>query len=106
MNNRIYKIYGLFDPRDSKLRYIGFTSQELKGRLRQHLRKKRLFTEHTHKNCWIKKLISIGLLPEIKLLRITTIGSWIDDEKELILLAKHLGFSLTNEASGGQRSLV
>lgn len=49
-----------FNPRNNEIRYIGKTSSDLKKRLNGHLSKKEL-RDNTHKNNWIKVLISLEL---------------------------------------------
>lgn len=80
------KIYGLYDPRNSKIRYIGRTRTSLKRRLGQHLSKARNFYNNSHKENWLRFLLKNGIKPGIVLL--TTIeATWEDShnfEKDLI----------------------
>lgn len=59
MNETAY-IYGLFDPRDTSLRYVGQTI-ETEKRLREHLR----IFDGTPKSHWITEVLSCGLSPKL-----------------------------------------
>lgn len=91
----IIKIYVLYNPINSKIRYIGRTKQTLKKRLAVHLstsRKKRkdnLSKTFSHKENWINKLLKNGIKPKIRLL--TTIKGWKESHiLEKSLIQKHL----------------
>jgi len=56
-------IYGLYDPRNGYLRYIG-KAINLKVRLALHLSE----TKNTHKNQWLAQLKSLRLVPEMRVL--------------------------------------
>lgn len=94
----MYEIYALLDPKDSKIRYIGYTS-EPKNRLNNHIR---ACLKSREKNChrckWLnslderplyKTLIRTNSLEEIKQLEI----DYIKYYKSL--------FKLTNNTIGG-----
>ena len=53
-------IYGLIDPRNKQLRYVG-KANNLKKRLSKHVHDKSI----NHKTCWIKSLSALNLRPEI-----------------------------------------
>jgi len=96
----IVYIYGLYDPRNGNLRYIGKTLN-LKTRLYLHLREIR----NTHKNQWLKNLKDLGLSPEMKVLQIIENSDdkdWQDIEKEWISKSLKEGHPLTNLDSGGR----
>jgi hypothetical protein len=54
-------VYGLVDPRNDQVRYIGKT-EEGYSRLSEHL-KPRSLAKDTRKDRWLKQLISLGLKP-------------------------------------------
>ena len=95
MPNKIF-IYGLVDPRNSKIRYVGKTGRTTK-RLWEHIRHCK---EHTKKGCWIKKLVSMGMRPRIKVLETVEESKWKHREKFWIKkLSKNS--NLTNLTKGG-----
>ena len=88
-------IYSLSDPRTGQVRYVGITGN-LKNRLRNHLN----CFDGTHRSCWIRSLVSIGLAPIADVLEETK--TYPDDaEKAWILGFKRLGADLTNLTDGG-----
>ena len=98
-------IYGLYDPRTSELRYVGFTSQPLQSRLKYgHLRTSELKLR-THKAHWISSLLRLGLKPEIFEIQKTDINNWKFDEQWNIEYFKSIGCRLTNATSGGDGTL-
>lgn len=93
-------IYGLYDPRNQNLRYIGKTNNVRKrfhGHMHENL--------NTHKSNWIANLKRNGLNPILKI--IEEIQDDGDDEKwqqrEIYWIQKSLddGHALTNLDSGG-----
>jgi len=92
-------IYGLFNPRDQRLRYIGKTNAPHR-RLTEHCRSGAL-TARIRKNYWIKSLLRDGLQPLLLVL------CWVDQsdmdnvERAYIAEARRLGYDLTNHAPGG-----
>lgn len=94
---RAISIYGLFDPRNEELRYIGQTRANLNQRLYQHVSEK----SFSHKANWIKILKINGFLPEIfELKKSNELDANIDEELE-IAIWKSLGARLTNMLPGG-----
>jgi hypothetical protein len=94
-------IYGLIDPRDGVIKYVGKSTTGL-NRIRQHSEFARLKKEKTPKSYWIKKLISLGLKP------IGTVLSSHSSPEELMKaeiewIAKYraLGLPLKNLSAGG-----
>lgn len=86
------KIYCLYDPNECKVRYVGRTSKKvLEHRLIEHISKSKYFEKYyegkriPHKVNWIKKILSEGREPKIKLL--TEIEGWSEShqfERQLI----------------------
>lgn len=90
-------IYGLKDPRDNVIKYIGKTNR-LKHRLSQHCREK----GNNRKCNWIKSLKKLGLKPEIELIDEVLYEDWQNAEISYIRLFKSFGAKLYNEKSGGE----
>ncbi len=93
-------IYGLYDPRNDELRYIGKTSASLEGRLWQHINDAKRGRK-TYKSDWIKLLLQFDMEPYIKVLGETTEEAWQEDEKAWIAKTKAEGVKLTNLTEGG-----
>ena len=92
-------IYGLYDPRTYRIRYIGKTVR-IKGRFSYHLNDRR----NTHKGRWISSLSKIGMEPIMRVIEVIendddTIWPW--RERYWISRAKECGESLTNLDDGG-----
>lgn len=99
MNPVKSSIYGLFDPRDkgSNIRYVGFTSKDLKKRLCEHIYESKKKKNHRHK--WIASLLSEGVLPEIVLIERVCDEEWKAREQYWI---SYYGSALTNSTIGGE----
>jgi hypothetical protein len=91
-------IYGLIDPRDGTIRYIGKTQQSLQCRLRGHLN----CAGRRHVTCWIRQLKDLGLTPQIQLMAQVDNSRWQELEREFIARGKSLGYRLTNMTEGGE----
>ena len=97
-----YYNYGLIDPRNGEMRYVG-ESKNLKQRLQRHCSPSKLKT-NSHKNNWIKQVLATGLRPEIILLETyDTEQEALDAEVELIAYYRYIGCDLTNRTKGGDR---
>ena len=70
-NSRGFRVYGLFDPRDGCLRYVGKTVRGLNHRLDGHLStvSSASRAKQTAASPWISELLLLGLRPEIQLIR-------------------------------------
>lgn len=90
-------IYALTDPVTDAVRYIGYTARP-KKRLYQHIY--HCNAKDSHKNRWIKKLLSNGLSPKMVILEEGN-GPWQEREQYWIHHYKHLGVRLTNSTNGG-----
>lgn len=93
-------IYGLIDPRDNLVRYVGKTKTP-ERRLKEHLGSSSL-KYNTYKNSWLKKLISLELVPIFKIIEECDDDNW--QEREIYWIAyyrKLLGDKLTNTTDGG-----
>lgn len=99
---RSFLVYGLSDPRDGQLRYVGKTIRGLSRRLRTHLYP-RFLREKSHKNHWLRALVALGLKPEIEVLE--ECGSWEtmnEAERFHIAYWRYIGAALTNSTAGGE----
>lgn len=91
-------VYGLIDPRNNQLRYVGKTSDP-RGRLYAHKSRK----GKSHRANWIQQLKSEGLLPVMIVLE--TLSSDVDAyqaEREWISMVRSWGAALCNHADGGE----
>ncbi len=93
-------IYGLVDPRNGELRYVGKSSQGL-TRPQSHACPSNL-TERTHKGHWVKSLVDLGLKPDILVLEVRPDANSLN-EAECFYIAyfRQLGCNLTNATTGG-----
>ena len=72
-------IYGLFDPRDGAIRYVGKTVNP-KARNKYHHTPSSI-GENKHRSLWIQELRSIGLRANFKVLEECTDENWRDRER-------------------------
>ncbi len=91
-------IYGLVDPRNSELRYVGKTSWTPEKRFFNHL------SRHSRAHCknWIKNLKEYGLVPEMVEIETVGIGRWQEAERFWIAYFRSIGARLTNHTPGGE----
>lgn len=93
-----FLIYGLIDPRDGQLRYVGKSSSGLR-RPRRHVR---LLDEKSYKANWVRELVSEGLSPEIEVLEEhQTAVALPEAECYFIAYFRSIGCRLTNLTTGG-----
>jgi group I intron endonuclease len=103
--NAKYLIYGLVDPRDRSLRYIGKSSQGLQ-RAREHCYPSYLNVDHSYCGNWIRKLQSLELSYTY-----ITIEEFEDadilSQAEIFWISyfRAMGCRLTNMTLGGEGSL-
>lgn len=96
-------IYGLTDPRNMELRYVGFTSKDLNLRLNGHISDASRYENHrTH---WLQSLMKEGLRPDIFVLQETDEQNWKEDEQWNIQYWRSIGSRLTNSNVGGEGNL-
>lgn len=95
----ITRIYGLVDPRDGKVRYVGRTAQPLNKRLRGHFYKRRV-SSHTRRDHWIALLLSMDIKPDIRCLAVVN-DNGFEAERWWISKLKSLGMDLVNAHEGG-----
>lgn len=96
-------IYGLIDPRDRALRYIG-KSNNPKKRLHRHLIDARL--ARYHRECWLKGLLDAGLRPELIILEECPQDIWKEREQYWIAHYRERGADLVNRTDGGDTNPV
>jgi hypothetical protein len=96
-----YLVYGLFDPRNGELRYIGKSSSGIDRALR-HANKSVLDKERTHKANWIRTLHALGLKYEaVALEHHSNHTELIEAEAFWIEYYRSIGCRLTNTRDGG-----
>lgn len=96
-------IYALIDPRDDKVRYVGYTSKKIEDRLRAHISEATSvysFSTKTDKSLWIKELLNLDLKPIVKLLEYVSFKDRKEKERYWI---KYYGGQtvLLNKTDGG-----
>lgn len=94
----IVYIYGLQDPRNDELRYVGATIN-LKERYEGHLRDRK----RTHKTNWIKSLKRGNFKPEIFVIEEVEENEWEESERFWIAYFRYIGADLTNMTDGGEK---
>lgn len=96
-------IYGLVDPRNHELRYVGKTIQPLEDRLRIHLNDAKNI-KRRHVCVWIRKVARDGFTPEI--FEIESVNEdWVQAEQFWIAYFRYVGAVLTNHTKGGEGAL-
>jgi hypothetical protein len=90
-------IYGLYDPRDNELRYIGKSvrpRERLADQLNEH--------SNTHRSHWLAELQSLGLLPIQRIIDALPAGhGWQTVERAYIRGARAASCNLVNGTDGG-----
>lgn len=94
-------IYGLVDPRNNQLRYIG-KAKNPKQRLYYHLKEIENKVSYTHKEAWLKQLKNLSLDPILDILEKVSEYDWKEAEKWWISLVRNIGYDLTNTLDGGE----
>lgn len=91
-------IYGLVDPRNGELRYVGKTSQDLAARLASHISERKL---RYRRSRWVTSLHKSGMRPEIFEIETVPLSEWQAAEQFWIAYFLALGCRLTNGTEGG-----
>jgi len=100
MKTTNFLVYGLIDPRDRSIRYVGRSSY---GMLRPKSHKTRAFKESNAKAQWLRELFALNLDYEIVALQyVETLEQLDDAEIAWIALGRPSGM-LTNISDGGVR---
>lgn len=97
----IVAIYGLSDPRDGMLRYVGKTSGSVRRRLQCHVNDVRRGRTYIPRHKWLKELLDAAVCPEIFVIEEVNADSWQEAEQFWISYFKFLGCRLLNATSGG-----
>ena len=97
-----FLIYALCDPRTGEVRYVGKTESAFRTRLNHHIFRARKGEKH-HVYCWIRKLLSEGVRPEMELVEeCFSHEDLAETERFYIAYFRSLGFRLTNHTEGGE----
>lgn len=94
------KIYALINPVTDVVFYIGKTNRTLCRRLSEHLNLSK--GVNGHKNNTIKKILSEGRKPIIKLIEEVDLDKWVEREKFHINDYRNKGYNLCNVTDGGE----
>jgi hypothetical protein len=100
MNSAGVIIYGLHDPRDGALRYVGKTKHALTLRIAQHMSPKELGQQHRRAK-WLRALRTLGLKPEARVIEVTAPDEWQARERHWIAYHRGDGARLVNGTDGG-----
>lgn len=100
--DQIVLIYALIDPRNDRVRYIGWTSTTLEKRLYKHLLPSEL-KKKTHKNNWLNQLVCENLRPIIVEIEKVPYKDYQESERKWI--AYYGRENLTNGTDGGEGML-
>jgi GIY-YIG catalytic domain/NUMOD3 motif len=95
---KVHYIYGLIDPRDNCLRYIGQTTN-LRKRLWTHTHHN--LNARVHRCCWIRGLLQENMSPLIEVVGVATAETVDETEKFYIAMFRAMGARLVNIADGG-----
>ena len=95
------EIYALIDPRTGEIRYIGKANNSA-ARLKSHMRD--AARRKTPVYCWINKLSSLGLSPELEIIRVC--DDWKAAEREEIAKARAANMPILNIADGGDEPFL
>ena len=87
-------VYGLADPRDGTVRYVGVTNSLL-GRLNEHMR---MYGGNVRKNAWLQELKDVYMLPHVVTLEVIEDDTeWREREVAWIQAYLDFGADLLNE---------
>lgn len=96
-----FVIYGLVDPRNDRLRYIGKSTTGAEQRLASHLCPSSL-KGRTHKERWVASVLASGHRPEVFVIEAAASKTELSEmERHHIAAFRALGCDLTNGTPGG-----
>lgn len=96
-------IYGLVDPTNNEIRYIGKTVNP-KNRLSGHITESKKLNITHYRAKWIRKLTSIGFRPEIKFLRVCSLDDFEKYETEYIKIYSNNRLTNSDETGQGNKN--
>lgn len=96
-NMGVSRIYGLYFQ--GELRYIGQTTHSLQCRLSNHISKARKSNRKTPVTCWIRSILNLKELPQVKLIEEVVLKD--ADEAERFWIATFSSDRLKNFSEGG-----
>lgn len=100
-----YLIYGLIDPRDGQLRYVGKSVNGLE-RAKAHAQPWSIRWSKTHSRNWVKGLVDAGFKPDIEVLETCeTAEALVEAEQFHIAYWRFVGADLTNLTAGGEGTI-
>lgn len=96
-------IYGLFDPDNYELRYIGKTTNKLNDRLSSHIWEASKSGRKNKRVAWIKSILNKEKRPIIEeIYNASSIEELNNQESFYISYFKFIGADLTNQQPGGE----
>lgn len=95
-----FLVYAMIDPRNHEIRYIRKSCSGM-DRPKAHMYPSNYNRLKTYQYSWIKKLLSLNLIPIIEVLEETEKEKLSATEMHYIRLAKEEGHCLTNLTMGG-----
>ncbi len=99
-------IYGLIDPRNNELRYVGQTKRGM-VRVREHMKPSNVKNATGHHGEWLRKLSSQKINPKCIILQdVGKLEGLNDAEIWNIIYYQSLGCQLTNSNLGGDGQLL
>ena len=93
-------IYGLVDPRDGAVRYVG-KSNDPEKRVRQHVRQALRDGPTNKKKKWLAELHDLGLEPDVLIFATPPMDEWGEREKQVVAELREAGAELYNVAEPG-----
>ena len=95
------RIYGLIDPRDRTMFYVGATSRPFHRRIASHLNDACHLQMRGERYDVIRSIVEAGFRPEIVELEFVQAGDWPEAEQFWIANMRFLGAKLVNKSCGG-----
>ncbi len=95
----MFYVYGLIDPRDNQIHYVGITQNSPARRLASHIS-----GGASAKDGWLTSMIDAGFLPRITVLQVAETYSEIFElETWWIKIAEQVGWPITNTNKTNRR---
>lgn len=93
----IVYIYGLTDPRNNQIRYVGYTKHSVEKRLAEHTKDKR----KRPVGDWIQSLGKVGIKPSYTIIEESNESACKEREVHWIAYYRSIGVDLLNATDGG-----